>query len=102
MIAAHVAASAVIRIGRSRIDEASRIASSRDFPSARRRIAKSIIRIEKETTIPTIRMIPISDWMLIRVPVRKSIQSTPMSPNGTANITTSGSRSERNWTTRTR
>ena len=85
-------ASAVIRIGRILILADSSAACLNSCPWRRRSLAKSTSKIEFETTIPTITMIPMNDSMFSVVPVNHSVQMTPINPIGTANMMISGSR----------
>jgi hypothetical protein len=80
----------------------STIALRKSSPPWRRWLAKSTSRIALDTTIPTIAMIPMKDSMLSVVPVRSSVQTTPISPIGTENMMMKGSRNERNCATITR
>ena len=57
--------------GRARIDAAFRIAWSGVSPSSTRRFcAKSTMSTVLETTMPTMKITPRSDWTLIAVSVR--------------------------------
>ena len=95
-------ASAVIRMGRMRMRADSTTARRSGWPSRRRWLAKSTSRIELETTMPTITMMPMKDSILSVVLVRYSVHITPIIPIGTANMMITGSRNERNCATITR
>ena len=70
-IKAKKAARAVMMTGRARIDAALRIAWSGVSPSSTRRFcAKSTSSTVFETTMPTMKITPSSDWTLIAVSVR--------------------------------
>ncbi len=98
-----IIASAVIRIGRSRVLPASMTAWSGVSSSSRlrRSLAKLTTRIEFDTAMPTDMIAPISDSTLIVVPVIASVQRMPTSAPGTAIMMMKGSTQDWNRMTST-
>ena len=89
-------------IGRIRMRDASTTARRSGAPSRRRWFAKSTRRMELDTTMPTMTIVPMNDSMLSVVPVASSTATTPISPMGTENMMMKGSRKDRNCATMTR
>ena len=66
---------------------------------ARRSLAKLTTRIEFDTEMPTVMMVPIRLSTLMVVPVSASIQTMPISAPGTAIMMMNGSTQDWNSTT---
>jgi hypothetical protein len=85
-----MAATDVIRIGRSRMRPASRIAATGSMPPARRSFAYVTSRMEFFDTRPISRIMPIWLNTLSVEPAIQSAPSAPVTASGTASSTVNG------------
>src|SRR4051794_5902712 len=86
----------VIRMGRSRMHAALRMAFRVERPNSLCRLANSTINTEFDTLMPTIINTPMHDWMLSEVLVSQRVKATLIRPKGAETIMIKGSTQDPN------